>query len=286
MCEVQDSHDGTGTLVPPGAKFVRTSLRLVALVGIGLFVLLIASSAMTAATPVDCSGVNYDGTGSATSPWEVENPNQLQCIGSNQTPTEMDDDFEQTADIDASVTQSWDGGAGFLPIGTNSSSMWFTGTYDGKGHAIKNLTINRPGLESVGLFNRTASSAIILDLTVTDATVRGATEPFGKLGVLTGQTFETTIQDISIEGSINSFSTHYVGGIAGEAIGGSIQRTSVNISVATDAGIHRGNHGARTSNDRCPDHCERLITWRDCWGNRRNLSPWRRPPVGEYCECR
>lgn len=54
------------------------------------------------------------------------------------------------ADIDASATSGWNSGAGFAPIGNATTS--FTGKFDGLGHTISNLTINRPTTDSVGLF--------------------------------------------------------------------------------------------------------------------------------------
>lgn len=59
------------------------------------------------------------------------------------------------ADINASATESWDGGAGFNPIGDYSNSNGFTGVFDGLGHLITGLTINRPSQDYVGLFGYT-----------------------------------------------------------------------------------------------------------------------------------
>ena len=44
-------------------------------------------------------------------------------------------------DIDAGVTSGWNSGAGFSPIGGGTS---FTGNFDGQGHTISGLFINRP----------------------------------------------------------------------------------------------------------------------------------------------
>lgn len=52
------------------------------------------------------------------------------------------------ANIDASETLNWNDGAGFKPIGNGS----LTGNFDGLGHTIHNLTINRPTENKVGLF--------------------------------------------------------------------------------------------------------------------------------------
>src|SRR5690606_5319684 len=75
----------------------------------------------------------------------------LQGIGNN-----LNGRYTLGADIDASATAGWDSGAGFMPIG--SSSNHFTGDFDGLGHTITNLSINRPGRENVGLFGRATNA--------------------------------------------------------------------------------------------------------------------------------
>jgi hypothetical protein len=57
--------------------------------------------------------------------------------------------YELGADIDASATKSWNGGAGFIPIGANglmpSQYQPFTGTFNGAGHTISHLTFGQAG---------------------------------------------------------------------------------------------------------------------------------------------
>jgi len=53
------------------------------------------------------------------------------------------------ANIDASATTGWDGGAGFTPIG--QGAYYFQGQFNGLGHTISGLSINRPSLDFVGL---------------------------------------------------------------------------------------------------------------------------------------
>ena len=54
------------------------------------------------------------------------------------------------SDIDATETMNWNNGLGFQPIGTVGKG--FQGAFNGLGHKITNLTINRPGSDYVGLF--------------------------------------------------------------------------------------------------------------------------------------
>jgi hypothetical protein len=67
------------------------------------------------------------------------------------------------ANIDATVTNTWNAGAGFTPIGNTSISTPtanFTGMFDGLGHTISNLTINRPNTDIVGLFGTYSGTVI------------------------------------------------------------------------------------------------------------------------------
>ncbi|EHR72054.1 filamentous hemagglutinin family N-terminal domain protein [Burkholderiales bacterium JOSHI_001] len=58
------------------------------------------------------------------------------------------------ADIDASATSSWNAGQGFAPIRSGRSNG-FGGIFDGLGHTVTALTINRPTESYVGLFTGT-----------------------------------------------------------------------------------------------------------------------------------
>jgi hypothetical protein len=56
--------------------------------------------------------------------------------------------FRLTAHIDMGPAAGWNGGAGWAPIET------FSGTFDGNGFQIRNLTMNRPEHWVVGLFGQ------------------------------------------------------------------------------------------------------------------------------------
>jgi hypothetical protein len=63
-------------------------------------------------------------------------------------------------DIDASVTEDWNGGAGFEPIAN------FYGSFDGAGYKIYNLYIYRPSTDYVGLFGTIKSNSVIRNLNI------------------------------------------------------------------------------------------------------------------------
>jgi hypothetical protein len=60
--------------------------------------------------------------------------------------------------IDASATAGWNHGAGFAPIGRDGAP--FTGSFDGRGHAIHRLFIHRPGEAKVGLFGHARNATL------------------------------------------------------------------------------------------------------------------------------
>ncbi|MBI9031748.1 hypothetical protein JEZ13_07095, partial [bacterium] len=97
--------------------------------------------------------INYsllDGEGTSVSPYLIETLNDLYILSQIEDYWLSGTYLEQTADIDASATQNWDLGAGFLPIGNNISR--FSGNYNGNNFSINNLYINRETLDGVGLF--------------------------------------------------------------------------------------------------------------------------------------
>lgn len=62
-------------------------------------------------------------------------------------------------DIDASATAAWNGGAGFAPVGVPGSE--FHGSFDGQGHTISSLVINRPTVDYAALFGILGSGGTV-----------------------------------------------------------------------------------------------------------------------------
>ncbi|MFC7314168.1 PKD domain-containing protein [Salinirubellus salinus] len=108
-----------------------------------------AFSGTAVADAPDCSSVSYSGSGTVADPYQVGSLDQLQCINE-----QLDKNYVLTGDIDASETGSWNGGKGFVPIGEDPryGGPAFTGSFDGQGHTISGLTIDRPLESRVGLF--------------------------------------------------------------------------------------------------------------------------------------
>ncbi|MEI7637587.1 MAG: filamentous hemagglutinin N-terminal domain-containing protein, partial [Syntrophus sp. (in: bacteria)] len=83
------------------------------------------------------------------------------------------------SNIDASATSAWNSDAGFVPVGNNTAS--FTGGFDGLGHTITDLYINRPATDNVGLFGYT-SSAAIRNVGLVNGNITGHSEVGGLVG--------------------------------------------------------------------------------------------------------
>jgi filamentous hemagglutinin family protein len=130
------------------------------------------------------------------------------------------------SNIDASATADWNGGAGFMPIGTSATP--FTGTFDGLGHTISNLSINRY-MYYVGLFGEVGGTGIVRNTGMLGGSVHGG----GYYdGILAGRNFGS-ISDSYTTGSLTGTSNS-IGGL----VGGNNGTVSNSYSTATIGGAN------------------------------------------------
>ncbi|MDO9578363.1 MAG: T9SS type A sorting domain-containing protein [Candidatus Cloacimonadales bacterium] len=152
--------------------------------------------------------------------------------------------YTQTADIDASSTSTWDGGAGWTPIGNEATN--FAGSYDGQGHTIDGLFINRPSTGYIGLFGSTSSSTI-QNLGVTGVNITGQFNVGGLVGFTDGGTVSSCYSTGSVIGTSNN-----VGGLVGNNKGtfNNCYSTSSVSGAISDGGLVGTNSdpGATVSN--------------------------------------
>ncbi|MGC9467668.1 MAG: ZmpA/ZmpB/ZmpC family metallo-endopeptidase-related protein, partial [Anaerolineae bacterium] len=92
---------------------------------------------------VDLADLTGDGT--PGNPYRITSADELNAMRQALTAT-----FQLANDIDLAATVAWDAGRGWLPIGDATNR--FTGTLDGDGHTLFNLTVNRPTASYQGLF--------------------------------------------------------------------------------------------------------------------------------------
>ena len=117
------------------------------------------------------------------------------------------------ADIDASATAGWNSGAGFNPLGSTYSNS-FQGVFDGLGHVISGLFINRGATDFVGLFGYTGGAALRqVGLENVDITGRDY------VGGLVGAQYKSRVSQSYVSGSVNG--EYRVGGLVGDSFANS-----------------------------------------------------------------
>ena len=143
------------------------------------------------------------GDGSPGDPFLIHDVDDLQAANDD-----LSAHYRFANDIDASATETWNGGAGFLPIGR--TSPYFSGLIDGAGFTLSGLVINRPAENFTGLVGRGSSDALALvtDLTLTDCTISGGAYTGGVVGH-TGSPSNATLTNCTISGGT------YTGGVLG-----------------------------------------------------------------------
>ena len=157
---------------------------------------------------------------------EINDIDELQLIG-NDPGYLLDGDYVLGNDIDASATAGWNSGAGFEPIGDDTTP--FTGTFDGAGYVITNLTINRSLTEYVGLFGYT-SDATLQNVALENMDIIGYSYVAGLVGRKDGGSITNCYSTGTVTGS-----NLYIGGLVGENHSGS---TTSCYSTGTVSGVY------------------------------------------------
>jgi hypothetical protein len=146
---------------------------------------------------------------------EISSIEQLQVIG-NDPSYPLDGDYVLLQDIDASGTAGWNGGLGFDPIGeygdTKGSHPYFSGQFDGQGHVVYGLTINRPEEDYVGLFAH-AFGAEIRNIGLKDANITGRVNVGGIVGLVEQNNTTGSISRCFVTGAVTG--SDFVGGLVG-----------------------------------------------------------------------
>lgn len=155
-----------------------------------------------------------EGAGTEDDPFLIYNEDQLYNIKDMKTAN-----YKIMNDIAMVKYTNW------MPITD------FSGSLDGNGYAIKNLTISRLGTANQGLFANTLAGVTIKNLTLENVNIKGG----GSTGALVGTAASTlNIDNIIVTGNIQGNGV-YVGGIVGT---GSVNITNsknkANITTSTN----------------------------------------------------
>jgi hypothetical protein len=180
------------------------SAALLAVVG-GLFLSLMAlTSTAQAETPL----LNEDGDAF----YDIATCQDLQNVAYDLTL-----DYELTGNINCAGTNPssssfdpsglWSDGSGFAPLGDLVSR--FKGEFDGHGHAIQNLYIDRSDTDYVGLFGIIDEGSSVHDLVLSNVDITGN----GFVGALAGA-LSGTVTNASSSGHVEGDSGN-IGGLVG-----------------------------------------------------------------------
>jgi len=171
----------------------------------------------------DLVALEYIGAGTSTNPYKIHTAEELYAIRGGAEGYEewgLDDHYRLMTDIDLSGYSNW------TPLGDYASSTAniFTGTLDGNGHTISNLTISTSSNEQ-GLFGRMGSGGKISNHKLTGVGVTGGSNIGGLAGSSDG-----TIMDCSVAGSVSG--TTVVGGFVGFNSGSTISNCNATSTVS------------------------------------------------------
>lgn len=190
---------------------------------------------------LEATGTPFAGNGSSSSPYLISSVRDLQLLSGY---TAVDSGYanayyKQTADINLSSVSD------FTPIGvspaigaTPSGGTAFTGTYDGNGYTISNLTINSSSEYGQALFGY--NTGTIKGVTLNGGSVSGQYYVGGIVGLNTG----TVIDCVNYNCAISSIGA--AGGIVGVNYGGTIQQC-LNFGAVSSSGSKQTYHAAGQS---------------------------------------
>ncbi len=122
----------------------------------------------------------------------------------------------------------------FIPIGPvtvyDDYGNMYSATFDGLGHSISNLTINRPSNNFVGMFSGITTTATLRNLGLVNVSVTGAYDVGSFVGFNYG-----TVSDVHASGAVAG--SNQAGGLLGYlAVPGSLSRSYSEVSVSNRAG--------------------------------------------------
>lgn len=160
------------------------------------------------------------GSGTAADPYVISSAQDLNNVRNNLSAYYVLD-----RDIDAEAIGS------FEPIG-NAAEGAFTGSFDGQGHTIRNLTVECPDDKYVGLFGY--SEGTLTNIKLTNMEISGSRYTGGIVGYQDGD-----VTNCSIQGKVTAADgiiSMYAGGVAGY-VKGDVSGCSADVQVmATAAG--------------------------------------------------
>jgi len=146
----------------------------------------------------------------------------------------MKDLDSTTAGYEELASPTANGGKGWQPIGafiTNYGYRGFDGILDGQGYEIRDLFINRPDEDAVGLFRHVQLEGVIKNIGMVNVTVIGRMRVGGLVGLKGDGDVSNSYATGSVSGSID------VGGLVGLNGAGNVSNSYSTSSVTGDAHV-------------------------------------------------
>ena len=183
------------------------------------------------------SDSSYVGESSLSTPQSEPKEMSLSNVTSKSKVEQMSftyDDINGDGTVSSTLKEELTTENGFLPIGNSTNK--FQGTFNGNGHKISNLYINRETTDYVGLFGNTTGT--IKNLTIDNVNVTGNNYVGGLSGYSNG-TFTNITSNTTVKGTTN------VGGLSGYSYGTNIKRSNITSMVegSTNVGGVSGDSG-------------------------------------------
>lgn len=160
------------------------------------------------------------GSGTETDPYVIKTAAQLDRVRDH-----LNASFVLGADIDFAGTV-YHTGTGWSGIG--SADRPFTGSFDGRNHALRNLFIDNPGgISNIGLFGTTAGQARIQNLRLVGVNVKGGMNSSSLISVMGGG----MVTNVHVQGVVKG-DGFYTGGLIGIIESGAVvQQSSADIRL-------------------------------------------------------
>ncbi len=157
------------------------------------------------------------GDGTAEAAFLINTPEHLDNIRIYLGSKHADKHFKLTGNIDMNIAP-WNTDEGWESIGT--SEIPFAGNFDGNGHTISNLFINRGDTACIGLFGCT-DGAVLANIDLQLESVTGNMY----VGGLVGRADNSDIINSSATGEVKgTHSLDEVGGLVGRGVGSTISK--------------------------------------------------------------
>ena len=176
----------------------------------------------------------FEGAGTSESPYLIKTAADLaklaELVNVGTSPyADSGRYYRLEKDIELSAYAS---GNGWMPIG-KKWDYGFKGSFDGNNKTITGLTINRPAVDTIGLFGYLYIHSNVQNIRIINANVIGK----DYVGGVAGDALDATVENCAVTGSISGVA--HVGGTVGKASSGTLENCYSSGSV-TGSGNYVG----------------------------------------------